>query len=363
MRSSLSRACVTALVVCGAACAGDAALGAAKIRAVEREVEAEMSRHQIPGMGVAIAEDLRLAWTRGFGLADVEDKAPLTASTLCRIASISKPVTATGVMQLAERGKLDLDAPIQRYVPSFPLKPWPLTARELLSHLGCIRHYQSFDEVYSTRHYLDLLEPLKIFSGEPLLCEPGTEFHYSTYAYTLLGAALEAASGMRFAEYLDRNIFQRAGMEHSRVDDNSAEAPHRARGYRRKPGGGVELCGRFDASNKLPGGGITSTAEDLVRFVLALENGRLVKSRTRDAMFTPARKADGRTVPYGLGWYLYERNGERWIGHSGAQPGASTYLLACPSRGFAAALLANLEEVDLGPLAVRIGEIVGGPSH
>ena len=167
-------------------------------------------------------------------MADVENFVPMTPMTTIRLGSISKPITAIAVMQLVEQGKMDLDGEIQRYVPSFPKKQWPVTIRELLGHLGAVRHYQGDDEEGSTRHYTDRTEPLKIFAGDPLLFEPGTRFSYTTYGFNLLGAAVENASGEKFLDYLQAHIFQPAGMDHIRDDNVYAIIPHRARGYRLK---------------------------------------------------------------------------------------------------------------------------------
>jgi CubicO group peptidase (beta-lactamase class C family) len=350
---------IAALAACPAVFDADtySGLGPAKAREIRRAVISEMSRLKIPGLTVAIGEDLRLAWVEGFGSADLESGVSATPATVYRIASISKPITAVAAMQLAEKGKLDLDAPIQRYVPTFPQKPWPVTARELLSHLSGIRHYNSLREVDSTRHYTDLLAPLKVFAGEPLVFEPGTHFLYSTYGYSLLGAAVEAASGMRFGDCLRENIFTPAHMDHTCIDDVYSVIAHRARGYRRTLDGGIENCALADDSNKVPGGGFVSTAGDLVRFAAALERGQLASKQTLALMFTPARTTGGRTVPYGLGWMILDRAGRRWVGHSGAQPGVSAYLLASPSDGFSVAVLANLEGVDLLALSARIADI------
>ena len=145
-------------------------------------------------------------------MADVENNVPAGAGTVYRLASISKPITATAVMQLVERGRVDLDAPVWKYVPAFPVKPWPVTVRQLLCHQSGVRHYRG-DEISSTRHYVDLTEPLKIFKDDPLLFEPGTRTSYTTYGYNLLGAVVEAASGMKFADYLEANIFRPAGCD------------------------------------------------------------------------------------------------------------------------------------------------------
>ena len=341
--------------------AAQAGLPPAAVHRIDRIVTAQMLRAKVPGLTVAVGVRTRLAWVQGFGTADLENSVAAAPETAYRIGSISKPITAVAAMQLAERGKLDLDAPVQKYVPSFPTKPWPITARQLLAHLSGIRHYRSEEEVDSTRHYTNLLDPLRVFASEPLLFEPGTSYSYSTYGYDLLGAVVESVSGMRFLDYLRVNVFAPAGMEHT-VEDNVFQiVPHRAHGYRRNLDGEIENCALVDTSNKIPGGGLLSTAGDLIRFAGALERGDLVKPATRDRMFAPQRTRDGRPVPYGLGWSLVDLDGKRWTLHPGIQQGASSCLLVHLPTGLSVAVLANLEEVDLEPLAVRIAEIVEKP--
>jgi len=330
----------------------------AAIRQIGRTVTARMLRAKIPGITVAVGVHTHLAWVQSFGTADLENSVPATPETVYRIGSISKPITGVAVMQLAERGKLDLDAPIQQYVPSFPAKPWPITARQLLAHLSGIRHYRTEQETESTQHYANLLDPLKAFASEPLQFEPGTGYSYSTYGYDLLGAAVEAASGTQFLEYLRADVFGPAGMEHTGADDVFRIVPHRAHGYRRTLDGRIENCALVDTSNKIPGGGLLSTGGDLIQFAGALERGELVKPATRDRMFAPQITRDGRPVPYGLGWALVDLDGRRWILHPGMQQGASSCLLVSPAGGFSVAVLANLEAVDLEPLTVRIAEIL-----
>ncbi len=358
--SAVMAALLLAAVVCPAQRASSpaASLPLGKQQEVRAAIREEMSRLHIPGLSAAIALDLRTAWSEGFGMADLENSVPARAHTVYRLGSISKPITAVAVMQLAERGKLKLDEPIQTYVPAFPQKPWPVSVRQLLGHLGGVRHYSSLAEVLSTRHYTDVLGALDVFAKDPLLFEPGTRYSYTTYGYTLLGGAVENASGMRFVNYLREHIFGPAKMDAIRDDDVYAIVPHRARGYRRQEGGNVENCALADTSNKIPGGGLISTAEDLIRFASAVAGRRLVNSATLDEMFTEQKTSTGKPTRYGLGWYLYNFEGRNWVGHSGAQPGFSTMLLVEPKSGFAVALMANLEGISLQPLAARIAGIV-----
>jgi CubicO group peptidase (beta-lactamase class C family) len=314
-------------------------LSRSQIEQVQQAVSKEMARQTVPGVSVSIGND-RGVWTEGFGLADLENSVPVIDLTSIRLGSISKTVTATGLLQMFEQGRIDLDAAIQRYVPSFPQKPWPVTIRELLCHQAGIRHYRD-GEMSSTQHYKDVLAPLKIFQDDPLLFEPRTQFFYTTYGYNLLGAALASAAGTSYMEYVREHIFQPAGMEHIAMDDSSAIIPHRSRGYTLSDNGAVLNCGLADTSNKVPGGGLTSPSEDLVRFALALGSGKLLKPKTVDMMSTAQVLRDGTPTKYGLGLMLYQIAGRTAIGHGGAQQGTSTQLVLFPAEKLAIVVMCN----------------------
>ncbi len=327
-------------------------LSQSTIAGIEQRIQDVMDEHGIPGLSVAVGVDGRVAWTRGFGLADVENRVPATEHTVYRLASISKPITAVAAMQLAEAGALDLDKPVQDYVTGFPVKRWPLTSRQLLGHLGGIRHYKG-GEIRSAVHYRSLASALVIFRDDPLLFEPGTRYRYTTYGYNLLGCVVEKAAGDEFGDYIGARIFEPAGMTATRVDDAHAIIPHRAQGYR-KQGERLANSVMVDTSNKIPGGGLCGTASDLVRFAIAVRTGVLLKAETRDAMWTPMATADGKSTRYGYGWGCREQDGERVIAHSGAQPRVSTQLLLVPGREVEVALMSNLEGVRLFKLASEI---------
>jgi len=330
----------------------------ARAERLERLLGEQLNQHRIPGISAAAADRRELVWSAALGLADVENNVKAATGTVFRLGSISKPITAVAAMQLVEQGRLDLDAPVQKYVPSFPGKPWPITPRMLLGHLSGIRHYRGPEELMSTRHYTSLVEALKIFADDPLEFEPGTKFRYTTYGYNLVGAVIEAASGMPFTDYLRRYVFAPAGAERIQPDDVYRIIPNRARGYRAAPSGAIQNCALADTSNKIPGGGLVATAEDLVRFALALMDGRLLKPQTLEQMFTSQRTSDGRPTGYGLGWYITDRAVKKWIEHSGSQPGASTELLMLPERGLAVAVLTNLERAPARAIAQRLADLL-----
>lgn len=332
-------------------------LPAARVAEIERAIRAEMERQGIPGLSVALVTENRLQWAKGFGFADLENSVPATERTVYRLASISKTITAVAAMQLVERGKLDLDAPVQRYCPAFPEKPWPITSRHLLAHLSGIRHYKRPEEITSTRHYPRIVDALEIFNDDPLEHEPGARFTYTTYGYTLLGCVIEGASGMSYMDYVRENIFKPAGMEQARDDNVFAIIPHRAQGYRRTPAGELQNSPLADTSNKIPGGGLCATALDLARFALALQQGVLLRPETLAQMWTPQKTRDGRETSYGLGWSLSEERGRREVFHTGGQPRVSTLLYLRPQERLAIVLLSNLEGARLIGLARQIADL------
>jgi serine beta-lactamase-like protein LACTB len=334
-------------------CQNQAGLPAEQLKKVEAAISTAMSKQKIPGFSVSIVTGNQIRWSHGYGLADVENSVPAAPFTVYRIASVSKPITAVAAMQLVERGKLDLDAPIQKYCPAYPEKRWKITARQLLGHLSGIRHYKPDENFNSTRHYESLAQSLDAFKNDPLLQEPGTKFTYSTYGYVVLGCIIEGASGMKYADYVRENIFRPAGMERTRVDDVYTIIPNRARGYSRLKSGEVRNADLADTSNKISGGGLVSTAEDITRFAIALQTGVLLRKETFRQMLAPLKTSDGKESPY-FGWFIRNRDGVKFLTHGGSQQGTSTQLYMMPEKGFALALMANMEDVNQVEIATQI---------
>src|SRR5580704_2351692 len=193
---------------------------------IETTISKFMAANSVPGLSAAVVERGEFVWSEGFGMADVKNSVRVTSKTLFRLASVSKPMTATGAMELWESGKLDLDAPVQKYCPQFPQKEWPISTRELLGHLGGIRSYRDGNdsndpEMTDMSHYFNdpIQGGLKIFANDPLVAKPGTTFNYSTYGYTLVGCVIEGASEQKYSDYVRENIFVGAGTPSTQVDD------------------------------------------------------------------------------------------------------------------------------------------------
>ncbi len=320
-----------------------------------------MLKDKIPGLSIAIVNQGRILYSGAFGEADVENHIDVTERSRFRTASVAKPLTATAALALAVNGRLNLDVPIQNYCPAFPIKPWPITARELLSHRSGIRHYRADTlndpEVSSTHHYAKLSDAFALFGKDPLVNQPGTAFLYTTFGYTVLGCVLEGAAGKPFFELMKQYVFTPAEMPDSTLDDARKIIPNRARGYDLGSDGELENAPFIDSSDKYPAGGLLTTAGDLAHFILHLYSGSLLPPKTLNEMWTPITNLS-KDRGYALGWGVFSYRGMKAIAHSGDQQGASSALLLIPEKQLGIAILSNTENADLEALAHSIADIL-----
>jgi len=318
------------------------------VRARAHAIACEKLSPNIPGFALAVAVDGKIVWSEAFGYADVAAKRPATPATQFRIGSVSKSLTADAVAQLYETGKLDLDAPIQRYVPSFPDKGAVITTRLLGGHLAGIRHYRG-NEFLLNQRYPTVTSGLAIFQNDSLVAPPGTRFSYSTYGFNLVSAAVEGASGEQFLSYMSRHVFKPLKMASTAPDKNDSLIPNRTRFYDRTATGEFTLAPTVDNSYKWAGGGFVSTAEDLVRFGSAhLAPGHL-KAATLELLFTPQHTTSGEATPYGIGWFIEtDTLGHRYVYHGGGSVGGTTAFGVDRDSRVVIALVTNLTDARLG---------------
>ncbi|MGD2153229.1 MAG: serine hydrolase domain-containing protein [Gemmatimonadales bacterium] len=309
---------------------------------------AVMEESGTPGMSVAVGIDGRVVWSEGFGYADVEHRVPVWEETKFRIGSVSKPVTAAAVGLLVEQGKLDLDAPVQRYVPSFPEKRWPITTRLVAGHLAGIRHYRD-EEFLSGRRYDTVLEGLEIFQDDTLLFEPGTRYSYSSYGWNLISAIVEGASGEEFLPYMQKNVFDALGLVHTAPDYTDSIIPHRTSFYERYRDGAVLNAPYVDNSYKWAGGGFISTPEDLVRFGFAHLRSDFLKPEMVAELWRSQATNDGESTGYGIGWGAVVEDGVvTRASHGGGSVGGTTSFTVYPQEGAVIAIVGNMTQAPTG---------------
>lgn len=344
--------------------------------AARSEVAAAMAKDQIPGMAVAVIRDGKVIWSEAFGVASVELRAPATPETLFRLGSVSKLLTGTLAARLAQAGLIDLDRPIRSYLPEWSERHHPITLRQLLGHLGGIRHYNRADFDFAApggmidvRNYPDRASILALFANDALLSEPGQKYVYSTYGFTLAGIVMEAATGRDFETLLREHVLEPGHVgnivydDRFRLIDNRSEAYDPASNYRGlvpPSAGPVVNAYPLNSAYKMPGGGFLADAASLARFgALHFEPGFLGAALYAQT-FTSQRTAAGEETGVGLAWRVGVDSAKRRIyHHSGVQQGSRAHLQVYPDQRLSIAILSNLgnRPEDIAGLADRIGSL------
>ena len=301
----------------------------------------------ISGLAISVGIGDTIVWSAGFGYADIEQRVPISpASTRFRVGSVAKPMTALAVAQLHESGKLDLDAPVQQYVPGFPVKTGSVTTRLLGGHLAGIRSYRE-GEYFNAIHYHSVEEALSIFADDALEHAPGSKHLYSSYGFNLISAVVEGASGMDFLSYMSERVFTPLGMTQTVADDVVPTISNRSRYYELENG---ELVNApwVDNSVKWAGGGFLSTSEDLLRLGFAHLTDEYLEPETIEMLWSRQATDSGEQIDYGIGWRLRtDDQGRRVVFHGGSSVGGATDFHIYPESGLVIAAISNTSAGDI----------------
>jgi CubicO group peptidase (beta-lactamase class C family) len=329
-----------------------------QIAEFEEFVKKQMAADKIPGLSVGFIKD-DFVWAKGFGYADLENKSPAKAESMYRMASVTKPMTATAVLQLVEKGKIALDAEVQTYVPYFPKKKFPVTIRQLLGHLGGISHYKNYDLEGHFKDQKNTRESIAVFENFDLVNEPGTRYFYSSYGYNLLGAVIEGASGQSYASYMTENVWRPLGMNDTRLDNPTDLIPNRVRGYQ-LVNNQIKNSEFIDISSRFAAGGIRSTVVDMLKFGKGIHEGKALSKASLDLMYNPMTTKSGDVTYYSTGWGTFPLNGRFSVSHSGGQQETSTLLYSFPTRKLTIAVAANLEGANNIVYIQKLFELLTG---
>jgi CubicO group peptidase (beta-lactamase class C family)/tetratricopeptide (TPR) repeat protein len=329
-----------------------------QLKEFEDFVDAQMKRDKVPGLSIGFIKGDEV-WAKGYGFADLENKLPARAESMYRLASVTKPMTAAAVLQLAEKGKINLDAEVQTYVSYFPKKNFPVTVRQLLGHLGGISHYKNYDAEGHFKDAKTTRQAIAVFESFDLVAEPGTRFNYSSYGYNLLGAIIEGASGQTYAEYMRENVWKPLGMSDIRMDNPREIIPNRVRGYENNAGQ-ISNSEFVDISSRFAAGGTRATVLDLLKFGKGINDGKILSRASLDLMFNSMVTKSGALTGYSAGWSASPTNGRFEISHSGGQQETSTYLFNFPSRNLVIAVMSNLEGANTSIYVQKLFEMLTG---
>jgi CubicO group peptidase (beta-lactamase class C family) len=324
--------------------------------AIEQAVDALMCDYtgSVPGASVLVLRDGAPLLRRSYGMADLEAGVAATPGTNYRLASVSKQFTATAILLLAEDGRLQLDDPVRRWLPSLPQASASVTLRHLLTHTGGLIDYEDvMDPNDPTQvHDADVLSLLEL--QDRTYFAPGHGYRYSNSGYALLSLIVERASGVRYADFLRTRIFMPLGMRNTiAYEAGISDVAHRAYGYSLVNG----IWSRTDQSTTsavLGDGGIYSSIDDLAKWDAALYDQRLLHSESLRAAFTPATPTDDPDVQYGFGWRI---TGET-LWHSGETIGFRNVIVRYPQRRMSVVVLTNRDDPEPYVLAKKIAALV-----
>ena len=307
----------------------------AKAQNLESKIDSLLSNlfqdKEGPGVVFMVAKGGKPIYRKAFGKANLELGVNMTPENVFQLGSITKQFTAIAILKLAEEKRLNLHDSISKYIPDYPLGN-KITIHHLLTHTSGIKDFtkmKSLQEVaqidFSPKQMVDF------FKNEPVDFAPGEKFEYNNSGYVILGYIVELVSGTTYENYINKNIFEKAGMSHSRYASDIAIIKDRAYGYQKKESGYVN---RSKISFNVPfsSGSLMSTADDMLKWQNALNGNRIVSSKTVHKAFTKYQLNSGETFSYGYGWHLKEINGTPTREHGGSIFGFKTMGVYIPSK-------------------------------
>jgi CubicO group peptidase (beta-lactamase class C family) len=334
---------------------------AASAEIVDQRIEQFIGRYQALGLfngSALVAEHGQVILKKGFGLANMEWNIPNAPDTKFRLGSITKQFTATLILQLVEQGKIDLNAPVTRYLPDYPARTGDrITIHHLLNHTSGIPGYTEVPgfeaksrEPYQPGKFIDTFSHLDLFF------EPGTRFSYSNSGYFLLGVILEKITGEPYEKLLRERIYSPAGMNDSGYDSTRPLLSKRASGYDKNFDGSYVNTGYLDMTQPYAAGSLYSTVEDLYKWDQALYGEKILSAASKQRMFTPGLSN------YGYAWDITSADGVTTIEHGGGINGFNTLISRNPESKRLIVLLNNTGGAPLSPMAKGIRAILDGKS-
>jgi CubicO group peptidase (beta-lactamase class C family) len=328
---------------------------------VESFATATFADGLISGFSVAVKQGNDLLLAHGYGFADLENRVPAGPGTIYRIGSITKQFTAAAILRLVERGLVGLDDPITKFLPGYRAEGRRVTIRQLLTHTSGIRSYPSDDTPASSLpHDLSDAELRALIEAEPLEFEPGSRFRYSNAGYLLLGMIVAAASGQSYADYLRREIAAPLGLSGTAHCEDGGIKARVARGYEVAQGQRRDPS-PLSLTHAGAAGALCSSVVDLLGWMSALRDGRVIRRASYDTMIAPAVVSDGTEVPYGFGIRPAPRlEGRFSVSHGGGINGFSSQLDYFPEADLTVAVISNTYGDHVRRLADAIARWVLG---
>ncbi len=342
--------------------AGADVLTPAQVERIDTIAATVIERKATPSVAIGIARNGRLVFAKGYGFRNLDDRVPADADTMYGIGSNTKQFTAAAIMMLRDEGKLDVDAPVARYLPGIPHGDEVLI-RNLLTHTGGYAEYTEIDDIdrLGARAAMNA-EILDSVVARPLGFKPGTKWQYSNTGYVMLATIVEKLSGMSYSDFLRTRIFEPLGMTRTRVEDQQLIETDRATGYTRFAMGEQEHELHLDYTWFSGAGAIESTVGDLVKWNNAIDRGTLISPASRTMMHTAFTLADGTDTHYGFGLFMQALpGGKHVVLHGGDTTGFGTQDERFVEDGLDLIVLTNQEPAAYNAVANALYRVVIAP--
>ncbi|NER14708.1 serine hydrolase [Leptobacterium flavescens] len=312
-----------------------------------------------PGATALVAKNGKVIYSKAFGMADLELNVPMKPEHIFEIGSITKQFTAVSVLMLVEQGKLNLDDEITVFIPDYPTHGKRITVHHLLTHTSGIKSYTSMPVLreIATKD-LTPMELIDVFKDEPMDFDPGEAYRYNNSGYILLGYIIEKLSGESYANFIQKNIFDKAGMNSSYYANHFKLIKGRASGYMRSN----EYINANYISFSIPyaAGSLMSNTNDLLKWQQAINNNTFVKEETIKKAFTNYTLNNGEPIYYGYGWAINEINGSPSREHGGGIFGFTTQGIYIPGQDVYVAVLTNCSCNSPGDVTTKIAALAIG---
>lgn len=314
-----------------------------------------------PGAAVLVVQNDKVLLRKGYGIAEINRKVPVTPDMAFRIGSITKQFTSTAVLKLVSEGKLSLQDELSKHLPDFKTQH-PVTIEQLLNHTSGIKSYTSVPERMTTeakKTKVSVAEMLGYIQSYPLDFTPGEKWLYNNSAYFLLGAVIEKVTGKTYGDYISQTFFKPLKMTASYPDDNKPIAKQAA-GYTKGTGDAFVMADYVHPSIPYSAGSIFSTVDDLWKWNQAVFSYKLVKKELLEKAWEPTKTTDGSVESYGYGWQLGRVGDAKAIGHGGGIDGFLSFEVYVPEKQIYVAILANNTSVNPQDIAYLLAEQVAG---
>lgn len=325
---------------------------------LSRIAESAVKDGRVAGISFVVTTGGHVLASGAYGFADLENRVPAAPATIYAIGSLTKSFTAAAILALADDGKLSLDDPLGKFLPSFPAPGRAATIRQLLNHTSGIRSMTSLGPRYWAQagREIEPADLVALFAAEPSDFPPGTDYRYSNSGYVLLGLVVEKASGMPWGAFVTQRLLVPLGLSATRDGQTADLVPGRARGYSRKKGGGFENAWHVSLTQGYAAGALLSAAGDIATWIRRLSAQPPVSAERARAMTTPESLPNGKALSYGYGIGVDNFAGRRRLFHGGGLPGFDAWAAHVPDADLAVAVLCNTD----GDAAMEVADAMAG---